>query len=170
MLAAIFQIRNPKFLSVANIKDLLANTAILSILAVGMMMVIITRGIDLSIGSTMALSGMVTSLTVSANPDISPFLSLAQGMAIGLAAGLVIGVLVAYFKILPIIATLGLMNILRGLTYLISKGKWVSAYQMSAGFKNLSTCTTFGINNLILFVIGIYILYAYFINQTKTGR
>ncbi|MEN6296406.1 MAG: ABC transporter permease [Rectinema sp.] len=170
LLAAIFQIRNPKFLSVANIKDLLANTAILSILAVGMMMVIITRGIDLSIGSTMALSGMVTSLTVSANPDISPFLSLAQGMAIGLAAGLVIGVLVAYFKILPIIATLGLMNILRGLTYLISKGKWVSAYQMSAGFKNLSTGTTFGINNLILFVIGIYILYTYFINQTRTGR
>jgi len=170
VLAAIFQIRNPKFLSISNIKDLLANTAILSILAVGMMMVIITRGIDLSIGSTMALSGMITSLTVSANPGISPFLSLVQGMAIGLVAGLVIGVLVAYFKILPIIATLGLMNILRGMTYLISKGKWVSAYQMSAGFKNLSTGTTLGISNLILFAVIIYILYAYFINQTKTGR
>ena len=170
VLSAIFQIRNPNFLSIANIKDLLANTAILSILAVGMMMVIITRGIDLSIGSTMALSGMVTSLTVSAHPEISPLLSLAQGMAIGLAAGLVIGVLVAYFKILPIIATLGLMNILRGMTYLISKGKWVSAYQMSAGFKNLSTGTTLGISNLILFAVIIYILYAYFINQTKTGR
>ncbi len=170
VLSAIFQLRNPKFLSIANIKDLLANTAILSILAVGMMMVIITRGIDLSIGSTMALSGMITSLTVSAHPDISPFASLVQGMAIGLAAGLVIGVLVAYFKILPIIATLGLMNILRGMTYLISKGKWVSAYQMSAGFKNLSTGTTFGISNLILFAIVIYILYTYFINQTRTGR
>ncbi len=170
VLSAIFQLRNPKFLSIANIKDLLANTAILSILAVGMMMVIITRGIDLSIGSTMALSGMITSLTVSAHPDISPFASLVQGMAIGLAAGLVIGVLVAYFKILPIIATLGLMNILRGMTYLISKGKWVSAYQMSAGFKNLSTGTTLGINNLILFAIVIYILYTYFINQTRTGR
>ncbi len=170
VLSAIFQLRNPKFLSIANIKDLLANTAILSILAVGMMMVIITRGIDLSIGSTMALSGMITSLTVSAYPDISPFVSLVQGMAIGLAAGLVIGVLVAYFKILPIIATLGLMNILRGMTYLISKGKWVSAYQMSTGFKNLSTGTTLGISNLILFAIVIYILYTYFINQTRTGR
>jgi Ribose/xylose/arabinose/galactoside ABC-type transport systems, permease components len=151
ILSVIFQIRNPKFLSLSNIKDMLANTAILSILTVGMMMVIITRGIDLSIGSTMALAGMITSLTVSANPSISPFLSLAQGMAVGLAAGLTIGVLVAYFNILPIIATLGLMNILRGMTYLISKGKWVSAYQMSAGFKNLSTGTTFGINNLIIF-------------------
>jgi rhamnose transport system permease protein len=62
------------------------------------------------------------------------------------------------------------MNILRGLTYLISKGKWVSAYQMSAGFKNLSTGTTLGISNLILFSIFIYIIYSYFINQTRTGR
>jgi len=170
ILSAIFQLRNPKFLSLSNIKDLLTNTAILSILTVGMMMVIITRGIDLSIGSTMALSGMITALTVSANPGISPFLSLAQGMAIGLAAGLVSGVLIAYFNILPIIATLGLMNILRGMTYLISKGKWVSAYQMSAGFKSLSTGTTFGINNLIIFAIIIYIIYSYFINQTRLGR
>jgi len=113
-------------------------------------MVILTRGIDLSIGSTMALSGMVTALTVYAHPEISPIVSLLQGMAIGLAAGVVIGMLIAYFNVLPIIATLGLMNILRGMTYLISKGKWVSAYQMSAGFKNLSTGTTFGINNLII--------------------
>lgn len=170
VISAIFQLRNPQFLSVANIKDLLANTAILSILSVGMMMVIITRGIDLSIGSTMALAGMVTSLTVSAHPGISPLLSVAQGMAIGLAAGIVIGVLIAYCNILPIIATLGLMNILRGMTYLISKGKWVSAYQMSAGFKNLSTGKTFGISNLIIFAVIIYIIYTYFINQTKTGR
>jgi len=170
VLSAVFQIRNPSFLSIANIKDLLANTAILSILAVGMMMVIVTRGIDLSIGSTMALSGMITSLTVSAHPTISPVVSLIQGMAIGLAAGVLIGVLVAYFRILPIIATLGLMNILRGMTYLISKGKWVSAYQMSAGFKNLSTGTTLGISNLILFSVFIYIIYSYFINQTRTGR
>jgi len=72
ILSGIFQLRNPSFLSLANIKDLLTNTAILSILSVGMMMVILTRGIDLSIGSTMALSGMVTALTVSANPEISP--------------------------------------------------------------------------------------------------
>ena len=170
ILSGIFQLRNPSFLSLANIKDLLANTAILSILSVGMMMVILTRGIDLSIGSTMALSGMVTALTVSANPEISPLLSLLEGMSIGLAAGLVIGVLIAHFNILPIIATLGLMNILRGMTYLVSKGKWVSAYQMSTGFKNLSTGTTLGINNLIIFAVLIYILYSYFINQTKTGR
>ncbi len=117
----------------------------------------------------MALSGMITSLTVSANPGFR-FSLAGAGDGDGLGCRLVIGVLVAYFKILPIIATLGLMNILRGMTYLISKGKWVSAYQMSAGFKNLSTGTTLGISNLILFAVIIYILYAYFINQTKTGR
>ncbi|MCX8012674.1 MAG: ABC transporter permease, partial [Rectinema sp.] len=157
LLSVVFQIRNHHFISLSNIRDLLANTAILSILTVGMMMVIITRGIDLSIGSTMALSGMITALTVSAIPGIPPLLSLVQGMTIGLATGLINGILIAYFNILPIIATLGLMNILRGLTYLISKGKWVSAYQMSAGFKALSTGETLGINNLVVFAILIFI-------------
>ncbi len=170
LLSVVFQIRNHHFISLSNIRDLLANTAILSILTVGMMMVIITRGIDLSIGSTMALSGMITALTVSAIPGIPPLLSLVQGMTIGLATGLINGILIAYFNILPIIATLGLMNILRGLTYLISKGKWVSAYQMSAGFKALSTGETLGINNLVVFAFLIFAAYTYFINNTRTGR
>lgn len=169
-LSLLFQIRNPKFLTFSNIRDLLANTAILGILAVGMMMVLLTRGIDLSIGATMALSGMVSALTVSVNPSISPILSILQGMLIGLAAGTIIGVLIAYFNILPIIATLGLMNILRGLTYLVSKGKWVSAYQMSEGFKKISTGTIFGINNLIVIAVIIYLIFSYFINHTRTGR
>ena len=60
--------RNPSFLTLSNIRDLLTNTAILGILAVGMMMVMLTGGIDLSIGATIALSGMVSALTVSAVP------------------------------------------------------------------------------------------------------
>lgn len=169
-LSVLFQLRNPSFLTIANIKDLLANTAILGILAIGMMMVLLTRGIDLSIGATMAFSGMVSALTVSANPAIHPLLSIAQGMAIGVGIGLLIGILIAYFKILPIIATLGLMNIVRGFTYLVSKGKWVSAYQMSKGFKEISTGTFLGVNNLVVIAVAIYLVFAYFINHTRLGR
>ncbi|MCE1207178.1 MAG: ABC transporter permease [Spirochaetia bacterium] len=170
VLSALFQLRNPSFLTLANIKDLLANTAILGILSIGMMMVLLTRGIDLSIGATMALSGMVCSLTGIAYPGMSPLVSILQGMAIGLVVGSIIGILVAYFNILPIIATLGLMNIIRGLTYLVSKGKWVSAYQMSEGFKNISKGTFLGINNLVALAIIIFIMFYYFINYTRTGR
>jgi len=170
VLALLFQMRNPKFLTLSNLKDLFTNTAILGVLSVGMMMVLLTGGIDLSIGATIAFSGMVTALTVSANPAISPLLSLLQGMAVGLVIGVIIGVLIAYCKILPIIASLGMMNIVRGLTYLVSKGKWVSAYQMSDSFKAISTGTTLGINNLVVIAIVIYLIFSYFLNNTRTGR
>jgi len=135
-----------------------------------MMMVILTRGIDLSIGSTIALSGMVSALTVIAFPHISPLLSLLEGMLVGLAAGALIGLLVARFNVLPIIATLGFMNIIRGVTYLVSKGEWVSAYQMSDGFKSLATGSFLGVGNLIIIAVVIFIAFYYFINHMRVGR
>jgi len=170
LLCAIFQMRNSSFLSIENIKDLLANAAILGILAVGMMLTIITGGIDLSIGATIALAGMTSALTVAAVPTISPSLSILEGMLVGLAVGTVVGLLVARFNILPIIATLGMMNIVRGITYIESKGAWVSAYQMSDGFKNIAMGTTFGVNNLIAIAVVIFVIAWYFLSHTRTGR
>ncbi|WP_256758556.1 ABC transporter permease [Cohnella sp. WQ 127256] len=164
------QIRNPSFLTWENINDIATNTAILSILAVGMMLVIITRGIDLSIGATLALSGMIAALTVSHYPDLHPLLAIAVGVGIGLVCGIVLGFLVAWVNILPIIATLGMMNVFRGLTFETSGGKWVSAHQMPASFKGIATGSLFGINNLILIAIVIYIVAYYFISHTRTGR
>jgi rhamnose transport system permease protein len=170
ILCAIFQLRNHNFLTLSNIRDLLANTAILSILSVGMMMVLLTAGIDLSIGATIALAGMVSALTVFAHPSMSPLLSLLEGMAMGAVCGALIGVLIARFNVLPIIATLGFMNIIRGVTYLVSKGAWVSSYQMSDGFKKLATGTVLGVSNLIVIAVVIYLAFYYFINHMKTGR
>jgi len=170
LLCVVFQLRNHNFLTISNIRDMLADTAILGILSVGMMMVILTRGIDLSIGSTIALSGMVSALTVIAFPHISPLLSLLEGMLVGLAAGALIGLLVARFNVLPIIATLGFMNIIRGVTYLVSKGEWVSAYQMSDGFKSLATGSFLGVGNLIIIAVVIFIAFYYFINHMRVGR
>jgi rhamnose transport system permease protein len=169
-LGLVVQLRNSNFLTANNINTLLTNTSILGILAVGMMMVLITRGIDLSIGSTIALSGMVTAMTVARFPGLPPVVALLQGMAIGLVVGLVIGILVARFDILPIIATLGMMNIVRGLTYVISGGRWVSSYQMSDGFKAIATGRLLGINNLIAIAIVVYVAAFYFLNHTRTGR
>ncbi len=169
-LSAGVQARNPVFLTVSNLTSLFTNTAILAILAVGMTLVLITRGIDLSIGATIAFAGMVSSLTVAAYPSIAPALSLLQGTLIGAAIGSIIGLLVARFNVLPIIATLGLMNIVRGLTFMVSGGKWVSSYQMSAGFKAIATGKTLGLNNLVVIAIVVYALAWYFMNHTRTGR
>ncbi len=169
-LGAGVQARNPVFLTVSNLTSLFTNTAILAILAVGMTLVLITRGIDLSIGATIAFAGMVSSLTVAAYPSIAPALSLLQGTLIGAGIGSIIGLLVARFNVLPIIATLGLMNIVRGLTFMVSGGKWVSSYQMSAGFKAIATGKTLGLNNLVVIAIVVYALAWYFMNHTRTGR
>jgi rhamnose transport system permease protein len=170
IISVIIQFRNREFLTALNIRNLLTNTAILGILSVGMMMVLLTGGIDLSIGATMAFSGMVTALTVNAYPELPPSLLVLEGTVIGAVGGAVIGLLVARFSILPIIATLGLMNVIRGLTYMVSGGQWVSAYQMSTGFKNLATGSFLGLNNLIVIAVLIYIVFYYFINFTRAGR
>jgi rhamnose transport system permease protein len=170
VVSAAVQARNREFLTLLNIGQLLTNTAILGILSVGMMMVLLTGGIDLSIGATMAFSGMVTALTVRGNFAVPPAVLVLEGTVIGAAVGFVIGFLIARFSILPIIASLGLMNVIRGLTYIVSKGQWVSAYQMSEGFKALATGRIFGVNNLIVTAIIIYLIFYYFITYTRTGR
>ena len=170
ILALIIQLRNPVFLSATNLNAILTNTSILAILAVGMMLVLVTRGIDLSIGAIIAFTGMITALTVAANPGMHPLVALLEGSLIGLAVGTVTGALVAYGNILPIIATLGMMNMLRGLTYVISGGQWVSSYQMSEGFKGIATGKTLGLNNLVVIAVCIYLFAAWFIRHTRTGR
>ncbi|MFC5404887.1 ABC transporter permease [Cohnella soli] len=170
ILAVGVQIRNHSFLTWENLTDIATNTAILSILAVGMMLVIITRGIDLSIGATLAFAGMVAALTVKHNPGLHPVAAVLVGVGIGIGCGLVIGFLVSWMKILPIIATLGIMNVFRGFTFEASGGKWVSAHQMPASFKGIATGSFLGINNLILIAIVIYIVAYYFVSHTRTGR
>ena len=142
----------------------------MSILSVGMMMVILTRGIDLSVGATLALSGMISALTVMSFRSISPVVSVLEAVAVGTVVGALIGLIIARFNVLPIIATLGFMNIIRGVTYVVSKGAWVSAYQMSDGFKAIATGNVLGVSNPIIIAVVINLAFFYFINHMKTGR
>jgi rhamnose transport system permease protein len=170
LISIMVQFRNSNYLTAENINDLLTNTAILSILAVGMMLVIVTRGIDLSIGATLALSGMVSSLTVVVVPNLHPVIAVLLGTLIGMVCGSMLGFLISKVKVLPIIASLGMMNVFRGLTYIVSGGKWVSAHQMPKSFKAIATSSILGINTLIFIAVVIYIVFYYFINHTRTGR
>lgn len=164
------QLRNSNFLTWENINDLAANTAILSILAVGMMMVIITRGIDLSVAAILALVGMSVALTVSAYPSLHPIFALLMGVVLGTLCGAVVGLLVSKGRVLPIIATLGMMNVFRGVTFIISGGRWVSAHQMPASFKSIATGRLFGISNLLTLAIIVNVLFYYILTFSKFGR
>lgn len=159
-----------KFLLAENVSDIFTETAILAILAVGMMMVIITTGIDLSIGAVMALGGMIGTTVLKNNPTISPIFVVLIAVLVGIVCGLINGALVSYLKILPIIATLGMMNVYRGITYLVADGSWVLQGDMSKEFLSVATGSVLGINNLVLMAIVIYIVGFFFLNYTRTGR
>ncbi len=170
VLSVIIQFLNKEFLTAEFINDMVKNTAILGILAIGMMVVLLTGGIDLSIGSNMALTGMVAALLVQHNPGIHPVISILLAMAIGLICGVVIGLLVSQLNVIPIIASLGMNYVYRGLTFLLSKGAWVSAYQLPDSFKAVGTGTFLGISYLVWVALVVFLIAAYFLRSTRTGR
>lgn len=158
------------FLTAENLSDMFTETSVLAICAVGMMFVMVTGGIDLSIGAIMALGAMAGCTVLKNNPGIPTIGVVGIAMAVGIVSGFFNGLLVSKLKILPIIATLGTMNIYRGITYLVANGSWVKQQEMGANFLSLATGKVLGINNLIMIAVIVYIAAAFFMTQTRTGR
>lgn len=163
-------IRSPRFLSAANFNDILLNGAILAVVAVGQMMVVITGGIDLSVGSGLALSGMLVGLIYKHGYGLNPLLALILGGLIGLVLGSINGFLISKAAVPPIIATLGTMSVYRGLIFIASKGQWVSAHEMPSNFIRLARGHILGIPNLIFMTVVCYAIFYYFLTHTKPGR
>jgi rhamnose transport system permease protein len=153
-----------------NISTILNDMAILSIVAIGEFYVILSGGIDLSVGSIIAFTGMACGLLNESHPEVSPALLILIGITIGVAMGLVNGVLVAYGKIPPIITTLGTVNIYRGMTFLLSKGTWVTAHEMSLAYIALPRTTFLGVSILLWIAFFVIALCYYFSRFTRTGR
>jgi len=110
-----------KYLSPFNIRVVLSQTVIVAVGAIGMTMIIISGGIDLSVGSTIALSGVVTALSVNAGFD--PFIAVIAGIIVGATVGFVNGLAITLLRVVPFIATLGMLGIARGIA------KWISGQQ-----------------------------------------
>lgn len=114
-------IATPNFLTVPNIINIGVQAAVVAILAFGMTFVIVTAGIDLSVGSVAALSAMVSAFMFS-NVGLPGWLTLVIGLGIGLIAGAISGLAIAYGRLPAFIATLAMMSVARGLTLVISDG------------------------------------------------
>jgi len=173
ILCMFFQYRNSSFLSVQTIIDMLKNYSTTMVLSLGMMCVLLIGGIDISIGSTVAFSGMCSALLMRDGILSSTFLSFVVSILIGLTCGFIIGLVITKGKVLPIITTLGFMNIIRGITYLVSNSQWVSAYQIPESFKKFAqeSYLTFGqINNMIAITAVCYIIFFIIMKWTRLGR
>lgn len=113
LLIALFAMGNAAFLSVNNGLTILLQTSVIGLLGIGMTMVIITGGIDLSVGSVLALSGTITGMMVKSGMPVP--LAMSAGVLTGAMCGLINGLVITKMRITPFVATLGMMMIARGL-------------------------------------------------------
>ena len=170
ILAVVVGLRASDFLTLGNFRDILVDISILVIVALAQTMVILTHGIDLSVGSSIGLVAMMVAFTIKTDPKIPLVVVVLLGLALGAVLGTFNGLIIAVGKVPPIIATLGTLSIYRGMVFLYSQGYWIPPYQLPENFPDLAKGTPLGIPNVIIFAIVVAILVYYFLNYTRTGR
>ncbi|MCT4579504.1 ABC transporter permease [Donghicola sp.] len=158
------------FVAPANLAAVFNDTSPLIILALGQMVVILTRCIDLSVAANLALTGMVCAMLNVAYPELPIFVILLLALALGAIMGAVNGLLVWKLDIPPIVVTLGTMTIYRGIIFLISDGKWVNAHEMSPAFTAFPRASLLGLPVLSWVAIAVIVVMSVVMARTTLGR
>ncbi|MBZ0060235.1 MULTISPECIES: ABC transporter permease [Leclercia] len=162
--------RVPSFIAPGNLVEMFNDTSILIILALGQMMVLLTKGIDLSMAANLALTGMIVALINFNYPEVPVWVLLILATALGLLMGVINGLLVWKMGIPAIVVTLGTMSIYRGIIFLLSGGGWVNSNQMGADFLGLPRASVLGLPVLSWCAIAALLLVGYFLRYSRTGR
>jgi rhamnose transport system permease protein len=163
-------LRFPEFASPASLANVFNDTSILIIMALGQMIVILTRCIDLSVAANLALTGMIVALVSQAAPGIPVPLLIILALLIGAALGAINGLLVWKARIPPIVVTLGTLTIYRGVIFLISNGEWINAHEMSDAFKAFPRAVILGLPILSWIAIATIAVFAILATRTPIGR
>ena len=166
VLCAILWALTPHFLTVSNLLNVAQQTSINAIVAVGMTFVIISGGIDLSVGSIVALSGVVLGALLQAGQPLA--VALAAALAVGIACGLLNGALVSVGGLPPFIATLGMMSVARGAALVFTEGRPVSGFD--EGFRSLATGSLGFIPAPVVVMVAVYIAAHVVLTRTTFGR
>jgi rhamnose transport system permease protein len=146
-------VNNPRFLSGQSIRDNLLNTAILAVMAAGQAVVVITRNIDLSVGSVLGLSAFTVATVMSDHQGLPMIVAILIGLAVGAVCGLLNGVLVRYGRVPALVVTLGTLYAYQGVTYSWAGGKQVNADVLPAHFLNFASGGIIGIPWLVLIAL-----------------
>ena len=165
-LCAVLSALTPHFFTVSNLLNVAEQAAIIAIVAVGMTFVIITGGIDLSVGSVLAFAGVVMASVLHAGAPVP--LALLVALGTGLFCGLLNGALITVGRLPPFIATLGMMSVARGTALMFTEGRPVSGF--SGGFRSLATGEVLGIPVSVVIMVGVYSVAHVVLTRTKLGR
>jgi rhamnose transport system permease protein len=161
---------NSRFLSAQGVKDLLLNSTIIVILAVGQALVIITRNVDLSVGSILGLVAFATGTLFATSSGIPILVVFLAGMALGALLGAINGLLVTAAKVPALVITLGTLYIYRGLNNAWAGGKQYFADDRPAAFGALSTDTILGFPVITLVAVVVVAIVAVYMRGTRPGR
>ena len=166
ILCVIISFVTPRFLTLSNLTNVFTQVSVNAIIAVGMTFVILNNGIDLSVGSILAITGAVGAYLMKSTGNI--FISIVIALALGTTIGVLNGLLITKGKLQSFIATLATMTIFRGVTYVFTKGNPISG--LDTNFTFLANDRIVNIPLPVVFMIIILAVSFYMLNETRFGR
>ncbi|MBP2659907.1 MAG: ABC-type transporter, integral rane subunit [Firmicutes bacterium] len=165
-LFVFLSVSSPHFLDIANLLNILLQVSISTIIAVGMTFVILTSGIDLSVGPLTAFSSVIIGLTL--HLDIGIGIPILSGILVGGLLGFMNGILIAKFKIPAFIATLGMMSVARGAALFITNGQTI--HMFPSEFRFISAGNLMSIPIPVIYALVVVMIAIFILNYTKFGR
>ncbi|KZF10049.1 MAG: ABC transporter permease [Rhodococcus sp. (in: high G+C Gram-positive bacteria)] len=170
VLVGVTTAKNSGFLSSQSIRDLLLAASIVAVLVVGQTVVMITKNIDLSVGSILGLSAFAAGSVMHSSPDLPIVVGIVAGIAVGAVCGVVNAVLVRFGGVPALVVTLGTMYIFRGVAYFWAGGEQITADEMPGSFLDLGTASILGIPVLVLIALVAIAATGTYLGRYRSGR
>jgi rhamnose transport system permease protein len=170
LLILVTGILEPRFLETASLRNLALNASIFAILAVGQTLVIITRNVDLSVGSVVGLTAFLAGDLLSKHPGMALPLVFLLAIAMGAACGLLNGFLTTWGQVPALVVTLGMLYAFRGLAFLWTNGRQINAETLPDSFLNIGTGTVLGVPYLVIIAVVVVVIVGQWLRDFRAGR
>jgi rhamnose transport system permease protein len=170
LLILVTAILEPRFVETDSLRNLALNASIFAILAAGQTLVLITRNVDLSVGSVLGLSAYFAGDLLSSNQGMPLPLVFVLGMALGAACGLFNGILVTWGQVPALVVTLGTLYMFRGLAFLWTDGRQVNAETLPDSFLALGSDSIAGVPILVIFALVVLLAVGQWLRDYRAGR
>ena len=161
---------NPRFLSVQSIRDLLLNASIIALLTVGQTLVVVTRNVDLSVGSVLGLTAFMTGTLFVGRPGLPVVVALLAGILVGVVCGAVNGAVTAVGKVPSLVVTLGTLYVFWGIDYAWAGGRQINAADLPDSLLSLGSGRFLGVPYLVAITVVLVAVAAYALRSYRSGR
>ncbi len=167
---AVTSAYNPRFVSAQSIRDLLLNASIIALLTVGQTLVVITRNVDLSVGSVLGLTAFMTGNLFVDHSRLPIVAALLVGILIGIGCGAVNGIITAVGRVPSLVVTLGTLYVFRGIDYALAGGRQVNAENLPDSLLNLGSGRVLGVPYLAIITVVVVAAATYALRSFRSGR